>query len=111
MKILATTGAVLLLSGLAVTGAVAGTMPTKPGSNPGVITISCFRGPTSAVIWDRPNAVFIEDLVRLGYSYQRAHAIGERVCRDEYGVSQPDYLKATLLEILAKSPPKTPPSS
>jgi hypothetical protein len=107
MKILATTGAVLLLSGLSVTGAAAGTMPTKPGSNPSVITISCFRGPSSNVIWDRPNAVFIEDLVKIGYSYQKAHAIGERVCRDEYGVSNPEYLKSTLIEIMARTPPSS----
>ncbi len=105
MKILATTGATLLLSCLAVTGAVAGSLPTKPGSNPAVITISCFRGPTRDVIWDRPNAVFVQDLVRTGYSFSQAHAIGERICRDEYGVSQPEYLKTTLLNIMAETPP------
>ncbi len=107
MKRLAISAVALALS-LPASAALAdrARLPTKPGSNPDVITISCFRGPTANVIWDRPNAVFIEDLVRLGYSYPQAQAIAERVCRDEYGVGQPEYLKATLLDLMARTPPQ-----
>ena len=91
---------------LVSTVASAQTPPTKPGTNNSVITISCFRGPSSSVIWDRPNAVFVQDLVRYGYSYPQAHAIGERVCRDEYGVKRPDYLRTSLLQIMAQTPPQ-----
>ena len=105
MKRLAISAMALALS-LPASAALAQNLPTKPGSNPSVITISCFRGPTSNVIWDRPNAVFIEDLVRLNYTYPQAQAIAERVCRDEYGVGQPDYLKATLLNLMARTPPQ-----
>lgn len=79
-------------------------MPTKPGTNPSAITISCYRGPTSGVVWDRPNAVFVADLVRIGYTYPQAHAIGERVCRDEYGVGNHEYLRTTLLNLMATTP-------
>jgi hypothetical protein len=105
MKRIAISAMALALS-LPASAALAERLPTKPGSNPSVITISCFRGPTANVIWDRPNAVFIEDLVRLGYSYPQAQAIAERVCRDEYGVGRPDYMKATLLELMSRTPPK-----
>lgn len=106
MRLSALAGAALAIGCVVATQAAAdNTRPTRPGSNPSVITISCFRGPTSTVIWDRPNAVFVEDLVRLGYTYPQAHAIGERVCRDEWGVHQPDYLKGTLYEIMAVTPP------
>ena len=107
MKLIATAWVALVLGGLFGTDASAQDMPTKPGSEPGVITISCFRGPTVDVIWDRPNAVFIEDLVRLGYTYPEAHSIGERICRDEYGVRDSGHMKSSLLEILRKSPPKS----
>jgi hypothetical protein len=107
MKLAALAGAALAIGCVVATQAAAEkTLPTRPGSNLSVITISCFRGPTSTVIWDRPNAVFVEDLVRLGYSYPDAHAIGERVCRDEYGVDQPEYLRSTLYDIMARTPPR-----
>lgn len=106
MKVLATAGIALALGCLIGTDVSAKSVPTKPWTNPGVITISCFRGPTSDVIWDRPNAVFVEDLVKVGYTYPEAHAIGERVCRDEYGVGQHEYLRSTLLEIMRMNPPK-----
>ncbi len=106
MNAFVTTGSVCALVLVAASSLSAQTLPTKPGSNAGVITISCFRGPSSSVIWDRPNAVFVEDLVRHGYSYPQAHAIGERVCRDEYGVRQPDYMSTSLLQIMAETPPQ-----
>ncbi|MFC3614377.1 hypothetical protein ACFORG_11440 [Lutimaribacter marinistellae] len=102
----------LLTAAAGITFAVASTgpvlaerMPTKPHSKPYNITISCYRGPTQGVIWDRPNAVFVEDLVAIGYSYPQATAIGERVCRDEWGVGQHDYMRNSLLEIIARTPP------
>lgn len=65
-----------------------------------VITVSCFRGPWKEVIWDRPNSVFIDSLVRVGYDYPTATAIGERVCRDDALVGKPGALKATMRQIL-----------
>jgi len=70
-----------------------------------VITISCFRGPWQGVIWDRPNAVFIDSLVNAGYTYPEAHAIAERVCRDHAGVGSPETMRAAMSNILAASPP------
>lgn len=104
MKLRAIAGTVLALSCLAAAGALA-EYPTKPGSNPNTITISCYRGPTTDVIWDRPNTVFVDDLVKVGYTYPQAYAIAETVCRDEYGVHQPEYQKTSLREIMAKTPP------
>lgn len=63
------------------------------------ITVSCYRGPWKEVIIDRPNAVFIDSLVNAGYTYERAHAIGERVCRDEALVDNPGALAATMRRI------------
>lgn len=108
MKFLATTGAALLLSCLSVSSVAADSLkriPTKPGAVPNAITISCFRGPSSTVIWDRPNAVFIHDLVRIGYTFPEAHAIGERICRDEYGLGQHGYMSSSLQQIIATTPP------
>ncbi|HCE70953.1 hypothetical protein [Ruegeria pomeroyi] len=105
MKAYLRAGAVLALTAVVATSPEAQQRPTKPGSDVHNITISCFRGPTSSVIWDRPNAVFVEDLVRMGYTYPEAHAIGERICRDEWGVGQHDYMRSSLLQIVAKTPP------
>lgn len=63
------------------------------------IVVSCFRGPWNDVIWDRPNAVFIDSLVAIGYDFSTAHAIGERVCRDEALVGNPDGMRETMLRI------------
>ncbi len=63
------------------------------------IVVSCFRGPWNDVIWDRPNAVFVDSLVAVGYEFPTAHAIAERVCRDEALVGNPEGLKATMLRI------------
>ncbi len=70
-----------------------------------LITISCFRGPWTEVIWDRPNPVFIDSLVALGYSFPEAHAIGERVCRDPATVDQPDAAIAVMQRIMMENPP------
>jgi hypothetical protein len=63
------------------------------------IIVSCYRGPWKDVIWDRPNAVFIDSLVKIGYDFPTAQAIGSRVCRDEALVGNPEALKATMLRI------------
>ena len=60
-----------------------------------VIEVSCFRGPWKAVIWDRPNSTFVDSLVSAGYTFATAHAIAERVCRDDRLVNNPGALKAT----------------
>lgn len=96
----------LALTTLIPLGATAGTMPTAPGSAPNQITISCYRGPSTAVIWDRPNAVFIDDLVRYGYNYADAQAIADTICRDEYGVGHQGYMTQQLYQLMAKTPPR-----
>jgi hypothetical protein len=70
-----------------------------------VITISCYRGPWEGVIWDRPNPIFIDSLVAAGYSFPEAHAIAERVCRDQGGVGSPETMRAAMSNILATNPP------
>ncbi|UWQ96293.1 hypothetical protein K3728_03355 [Rhodobacteraceae bacterium M385] len=69
------------------------------------VTVSCFRGPFSEVIWDRPNAVFIDSLVNAGYTFPEAHAIGERVCRDPSTVDRPDMAVQVMHQIIAQNPP------
>lgn len=57
------------------------------------VTVSCYRGPWKEVIWDRPNPVFLDSLVAVGYDLQTAQSIGERVCRDPNGVDDKDNLR------------------
>ena len=99
-----------LVAGLCVpvaTSALAkGDTPARPDSSPkGTINVSCYRGALKTVAWDRPNAVFIEDLRKVGYSYEEATNIGERVCRDEWGVDNPEHKIDTLRQILRETPP------
>lgn len=72
--------------------------------NTNVITVSCFRGPWEQVIWDRANPVFIDSLIEVGYDYPTAQAIGERVCRDQSLVRNPDGLKNEMVRIYVESP-------
>ncbi len=92
---------------LTATGAFAEvkSMPSPSDDDPGKITISCYRGPLKEVAWDRPNAVFIDDLVQIGYSLEEASWLGERVCRDEYGVFDPVYLADRFKKLMALNPP------
>jgi hypothetical protein len=53
------------------------------------------------VIWDRPNAVFVDTLVAVGYDFSTAHAIAERICRDRNLVGNPEGLKAAMERIFA----------
>ncbi len=69
-----------------------------------VITVSCYRGPLQRVIWDRPQPAFIDSLVAVGYDYPTAHAIGERVCRDQSLVNNPGSLSRTMREIYYAAP-------
>ena len=105
MNYVAAAGMACVLAIASATASLAQNMPTRPGTSGNAITISCYRGLSSKVIWDRPNAVFVEDLVHFGYTYPQAHAIAERVCRDEYGVSRPDYMRTSLLQIMSSTPP------
>ncbi|KIT16493.1 hypothetical protein [Jannaschia aquimarina] len=76
----------------------------RPGEQ---ITIKCARyiARSDRVIWDRPMAVFLDDLRRIGYSPERAEAIGNRVCRDGALVNNAEGLAATMREILRTTPP------
>ena len=69
------------------------------------VTVSCYRGPWERVIWDRPNSIFVESLVDAGYEYSEAHAIAERVCRDQRGVGNPDELREAVRGALRQEPP------
>jgi len=63
------------------------------------IVVSCYRGPWEDVIWDHPNAVFIDSLVDVGYNIVTATAIAEQVCRNEDLVGDKAGLKAEMRRI------------
>lgn len=69
------------------------------------ITVSCFRGPFREVIWDRPEAPFLQSLVDAGYTFPEASAIGERVCRDITTVGNNAAVQATMERIIRENPP------
>lgn len=73
-------------------------------AEPPVIYVSCFRGPWKEVIWDRANPVFIDSLIKVGYDYPSAHAIGERICRDASLVDNPEGMKAEMIRVFNESP-------
>jgi hypothetical protein len=64
------------------------------------VVASCFRGPWKEVIWDRPNAVFIDSLTAVGYSINTATAIAERICKDENLVDRPDQMVQEVQRLL-----------
>ena len=74
------------------------------GSGQLVVTVQCFRGPWREVIWDHPEAVFVDSLVNVGYDYPTAHAIAERVCRDYRLVDDLEGLRDEMYRILRDSP-------
>ncbi|MEM9248948.1 MAG: hypothetical protein AAGB05_09660 [Pseudomonadota bacterium] len=86
--------------------AFAAANPSPHDSDPSKINISCYRGALKTVAWDRANSVFIEDLIQLGYSYEKATVIAEHICRDEYGVRNPPHQIEQLREILRTDPPR-----
>ncbi|SFD56288.1 hypothetical protein [Roseivivax sediminis] len=65
----------------------------------GTIVVSCFRGPWKDVIWDRPNSNFVDSLVAIGYDFPTAHAVAERVCRDDELVGNPEGMKQRMRQI------------
>ncbi|MWB79212.1 hypothetical protein GLS40_14325 [Pseudooceanicola sp. 216_PA32_1] len=69
-----------------------------------VIVVSCYRGPWKQVIWDHPNAKFIDSLVAIGYDFPTSEAIANRICRDQNLVFDPEGLKATMKRIYMSSP-------
>lgn len=81
-------------------------LPSPHNSDPNLVNISCYRGWLDTVAWDRPNSVFVEDLVQLGYTRSKATVIGEQICRDEYGVRNPQHQIAQLRQILRDDPPR-----
>jgi len=70
----------------------------------GVVYVSCWRGPWVGVIWDRPEAIFIESLVTVGYDYPSALAIATRICRDSTLVGDSAGLKAEMERIIRDAP-------
>ncbi|OWU85768.1 hypothetical protein ATO6_02315 [Oceanicola sp. 22II-s10i] len=92
------------LAGFAAPAAAHGNKVYKYTYQTHTIVVSCFRGPWKEVIWDRPNSVFVESLVEVGYDYPSAHAIAERICRDDRLVGNPDGLKSTMEKIFYESP-------
>ncbi len=100
----AVVGGALLLGG--TQSASATTYEYRMVVNTVQVTVSCFRGPFSEVIWDRPNPVFIDSLVNAGYTFPEAHAIGERVCRDPSTVDRPDAAVQVMYRIFAENPPR-----
>ena len=70
-----------------------------------VIQLSCYRGPTERVIWDRPDGTFVEDLVAYGYDYANAEAIARTICTDQSLVGKPDAMAEALKATMRKVPP------
>lgn len=93
---------------LAVSGGQAmAELKAAPGNHwnqGGLVTVSCYRGPFKDVIWDRPEAVFIESLVSVGYDYTNALAIGNRICRDSALVDDNAALKLAMETIITDAP-------
>lgn len=97
----------ILLAGLATQSFAkeATDRPSPSDTDAAKITISCYRGLVKTVAWDRANAVFLDDLRQLGYSHSVATDIGERVCRDEYGVDDHEHMRKTLIRLMRETPP------
>ena len=70
------------------------------------VRVSCNRSLTRAVIWDRPNGVFLQDLRAAGYDAEKALAIGTTICRDERFVGDPEGLGDATRDILRSDPPR-----
>jgi hypothetical protein len=98
----------LLALALALPGAQAmADLERHPGNHwnqGGTVYVSCYRGPWQDVIWDRPEGIFIESLVNVGYDYTNALAIATRICRDITLVGDDAGLKAEMERIIAEAP-------
>lgn len=95
--------AALLATGLATPATARGTAGGVEAGE-GVVVVSCYRGPIRQTIWDYPEPVFIDSLVGVGYDYGSAEAIGDRVCRDETLVGDPEALRAEVERLIAAAP-------
>ncbi|MFA7432056.1 MAG: hypothetical protein WCZ23_18020 [Rhodospirillaceae bacterium] len=93
--------AAALLGALASQAAAEAYKLTADGNT---LVVSCFRGPWKDVIWDRPNANFIDSLIDFGYDYPTAQAIGQRICRDERLVDNLEGMKQEMIRIYYESP-------
>lgn len=100
--------AALLATGFAAPAMAQGTAKGTGGggveAGEGVVVVSCYRGPIRQTIWDYPEPVFIDSLVGVGYDYGSAEAIGDRVCRDETLVGDPEALRAEVERLIAAAP-------
>lgn len=97
-------GGALLLASIAPAAATGTHYPTMV--NTVQVTVSCYRGPWTDVIWDRPNPIFIDSLINAGYTFPEAHAIGDRVCRDPSTVDRPDLAVQVMHRIIQQNPPR-----
>ena len=93
---------ILMIAAVAATGFVSGASAhddeaTVKGNT---IVVSCYRGPKTVVYWDRANPAFYDSLRAAGYSAATAHAIGDRVCRDQSLVDNLDAMKAEVARII-----------
>ena len=88
-----------------------GHVNTRPHTHPNArviyqqIRIKCFRGPLAVTAWDHPEAIFVDDLVAIGYDNTEAWAIGNRVCKDSAAYGSADRLRASLQQAIAQDPP------
>jgi len=72
-------------------------MATAKGNT---IVVSCYRGPKKVVYWDRANPEFYDSLRAAGYSAATAHAIGDRICRDQNLVDNLEAMKAEVRRVI-----------
>lgn len=93
-----------LIAALAFPGVAQADHKKQTGVEKKQVVVSCFRGPWKDVIWDRPNGIFVDSLVNVGYDFPTAHAIAERICRDSLLVGDSDALKAEMQRVLRERP-------
>ncbi len=68
------------------------------------IVVACYRGPWNEVIWDRALPEFYDSLRAAGYSPSTANAIGNRICRDERLVGNPEVMRQEALRLIEATP-------
>jgi len=90
---------------IAVAGSSAfmGVLPTYASPGAQQVTVSCYRGPTNSVIWDKPNGVFVESLIAIGMTAEEALAIGTVVCRDERIIDNHAAMAERTLALIAEA--------
>lgn len=64
------------------------------------IIVSCYRGPKKLVYWDRANPEFYDSLRAAGFSAPTAHAIGNRICRDQSLVDNLEAMKDEVRRVI-----------